>query len=83
MQLQNTFFLNNKEWYNEKGIPYSLGIGLHGPPGTGKTSFIKALSNYTNRHVIMISLKMIKTKNQLEKIFFENTYNNNNESMAK
>jgi len=73
------FFLQNKEWYYEKGIPYSLGIGLHGPPGTGKTSFIKALANYTNRHIVVISLKIIKTKQQLEKFFFENTYNDDNE----
>ena len=73
------FFINNKSWYYEKGIPYSLGIGLHGPPGTGKTSFIKALANYTNRHIIVISLKLIKTKAQLEKMFFENTYNDDNE----
>lgn len=73
------FFLNNKQWYYEKGIPYSLGIGLHGPPGTGKTSFIKALANYTNRHIIVMSLKIIKTKQQLEKFFFENTYNENNQ----
>jgi hypothetical protein len=73
------FFLKNKEWYYEKGIPYSLGIGLHGPPGTGKTSFIKALANYTNRHIIVMSLKIIKTKQQLEKFFFENTYNEDNE----
>jgi len=74
------FFLNNKDWYYNKGIPYSLGIGLHGPPGTGKTSFIKALANYTNRHIIVLSLKIIKTKNQLENFFFENTYNDNNEN---
>lgn len=74
------FFLKNKNWYYEKGIPYSLGIGLHGPPGTGKTSFIKALANYTNRHIIVISLKTIKTKQQLEKFFFENTYNDDNET---
>lgn len=73
------FFLQNKQWYYEKGIPYSLGIGLHGPPGTGKTSFIKALANYTNRHVIVISLKLIKTKQQLENFFFENTYNDDNQ----
>jgi hypothetical protein len=73
------FFLNNKDWYNEKGIPYSLGIGLHGPPGTGKTSFIKALANYTNRHIVVISLKLIKTKQQLEQCFFENRYNANNQ----
>ena len=73
------FFLKNREWYYNKGIPYSLGIGLHGPPGTGKTSFIKALANYTKRHIIVISFKIIKTKSHLEEIFFENTYNVNNE----
>jgi len=72
------FFIENKEWYSELGIPYSLGIGLHGPPGTGKTSIIKAIANYTNRHIIIISLKLIKTKQQLEKVFFENRYNTNN-----
>lgn len=73
------YFLNNREWYFKKGIPYSLGIGLHGPPGTGKTSFIKALANYTNRHIIVISLKIIKTKRQLEQFFFEDRYNEENE----
>jgi len=72
------FFLNNKNWYYEKGIPYSIGIGLHGPPGTGKTSLIKAIANYTNRHIIVISLKLIKTKKQLDSIFFEERYNLDN-----
>jgi chaperone BCS1 len=73
------FFLKNKDWYYEKGIPYSLGIGLHGPPGTGKTSFIKALAKHTNRHLVVIPLKIIKTKKQLESFFFENTYSCCNE----
>jgi hypothetical protein len=73
------FFIHNNSWYEEKGIPYSLGIGLHGPPGTGKTSFIKALAHYTKRHIVFLSLKIIKTKHQLDKFFFENTYNNKNE----
>ena len=73
------FFINNRNWYVSKGIPYTLGIGLYGPPGTGKTSFIKSLCNYTDRNMIVISLKIIKTKKQLEKFFFENRYNTNNE----
>ena len=72
------FFLKNKDWYYEMGIPYSLGIGMRGPPGTGKTSLIKALANYTNRHIISISLKLIKTKKQLDSIFFEDRYNSDN-----
>jgi chaperone BCS1 len=72
------FFLNNKEWYFEKGIPYTLGICLHGPPGTGKTSFIKALGNHTQREIILISLKLIKTKNQLDTVYFEDRYNLDN-----
>lgn len=72
------FFINNKDWYFEKGIPYSLGIGMHGPPGTGKTSLIKAIANYTNRNIVVISLKLIKTKKQLDSIFFEERYNQDN-----
>jgi len=76
------FFINNKKWFYDKGIPYSLGIGIYGPPGTGKTSFTKALANYTNRHIITISLKLIKTKKQLDAIFFEDQYNESNEKKA-
>jgi SpoVK/Ycf46/Vps4 family AAA+-type ATPase len=74
------FFLDNKEWYYEMGIPYSLGIGLHGPPGTGKTSFFKCLANMTGRHLIVLSLKLIKTKRQLDDFFFEDRYNSNNKA---
>jgi broad-specificity NMP kinase len=72
------YFMNNKEWYRANGIPYTLGIGLHGPPGTGKTSFFKCLANMTGRHLVILSLKMITTKQQLESFFFEDKYNTDN-----
>jgi AAA+ superfamily predicted ATPase len=76
------FFLQNKEWYYSKGIPYTIGFGLHGPPGTGKTSFIKSLAKYTNRHVIVLSLKLIKTSRQLQSFFYEDRYNDNNKKRS-
>lgn len=72
------FFINNKQWYYDMGIPYTIGIGLHGPPGTGKTSLIKCIANKLNRHVINLSLKIIKTKRQLDDFFFEDRYNSCN-----
>jgi hypothetical protein len=75
---QLDFFMHNKEWYANLGIPYTLGIGLHGPPGTGKTSLVKCIANYTGRHIIVLSLKLIKTRKQLFEFFYEQIYNSNN-----
>ena len=49
-------FLKNKDWYYNKGIPYSLGIGIHGPPGTGKSSLSLGISNYTKRDILSINM---------------------------
>lgn len=64
------FFINNRNWYNEKGIPYSLGLLLSGEPGTGKTSTIKCLANETGRHIFNINLNNDISKQQLENLFF-------------
>lgn len=65
------FFCNNKAWYDEKGIPYTLGLLLSGEPGTGKTSTIKCLANETGRHIFNINLNNDITKTQLENLFFD------------
>jgi hypothetical protein len=64
------FFLKDREWYDKKGIPYTLGFLLHGDPGCGKTSTVKAIANEGRRHIINIHLAEIKTKAQLQHLFF-------------
>lgn len=75
------FFLKNRAWYDAKGIPYTLGFMYHGPPGTGKTSTIKAVANECRRHIVNVQLSEIKTKQQLQHLFFNDeihVYNGTN-----
>ena len=41
---------------------------VHGPPGTGKTSLIKAIAHRTGRNVVSIPLTKVQTS--VERCFF-------------
>jgi len=66
-------FIKRPEWYKARGIPHTLGILLHGKPGCGKTSIIKAIAKDTNRHIINISLRENTSQQQLTNLFFDET----------
>jgi len=64
------FFRDNKDWYDDKGVPYTLGILVSGSPGSGKTSIIKCIANELKRHIINIHLSDSMTKTQIENLFY-------------
>ena len=57
-----------------KGSPKKLGVLLHGPPGTGKTSLIKALAARLDRSIVSIPLGRIKTNQELFDAVFDMKY---------
>lgn len=45
-----------------------IGLLLHGPPGTGKSTFAYRIANTLGRHVMSIDLRMIKNKGALDRV---------------
>lgn len=56
---------------------------FHGEPGCGKTSTIKALANYTQRHIVSVSLSNIQTYKQLTAAFHNEYINHRKVPLRK
>jgi chaperone BCS1 len=64
-------FSQKKGKYGVAGYPHKLGVMLHGPPGTGKTSLIKALAHHMGRSIINIPLSRLTTNQQLMDLMYD------------
>ena len=69
------FFTKNRDWYRKRGIPHTIGFMFYGEPGCGKTSTIKAIANYTKRHIVSIPLSKITSCKELLGIFYNSRVN--------
>ena len=49
-------FLGGEAWYAETGVPYRRGYLLHGPPGNGKSSVVKALAGELGMNIYLLML---------------------------
>lgn len=58
-------FKNNADAYKEIGMTRKLCMLLHGEPGTGKTTTIKAIASYLHMNIYYVDLKNVKTNDQL------------------
>ncbi|KZV94500.1 P-loop containing nucleoside triphosphate hydrolase protein [Exidia glandulosa HHB12029] len=56
IQADLSSFIERKSWYADRGIPYRRGYLLHGPPGSGKSSFIRALAGAFNYEICVLNL---------------------------
>ncbi len=62
-------FIASEEYYNSKGIPFKRGYLLHGPPGTGKTSIIKAFASTYGFDIYIINMENVTQPEDIVQIF--------------
>ena len=49
-------FLRSGKWYYDRGIPYRRGYLLYGRPGSGKSSFVRALAGELDYNIAILNL---------------------------
>lgn len=56
------FWKDNEKWYGERMIPWKRGWAIHGEPGTGKTSFARAVAEELDMPVYVFDLSSLSNE---------------------
>lgn len=56
------YFIDNEDVYRKLGLPYKMTLVLHGSPGTGKTSVIRAMASDYNMNICNLNLSVMSDK---------------------
>lgn len=61
-------FQQEEAWYKSRGLPWKLMINLHGVPGTGKTSFVRAIASHFKLSIAILDLNELSDQHLLHAI---------------